>query len=98
MIGKRLVLFELLGCAGIREVKMLPREEWARRRVADILASCTAANTVDAETNAVKAMAIMRRSGNSRLMVVEGGRLVGMLVLKDMLDLFALKMDLEGPE
>ncbi len=35
----------LLGCAGIREVKMLPREEWARRRVVDILAPCTAANT-----------------------------------------------------
>ena len=98
MIGKRLVLFELLGCAGIREVKMLPREEWARRRVADILAPCTAANTVDAETNAVKAMAIMRQSGNTRLMVVEDGRLVGMLVLKDMLEFFALKMDLEGLE
>ncbi|MHA1152508.1 MAG: M50 family metallopeptidase [Alphaproteobacteria bacterium] len=88
----------LLGCAGIREVKMLPREEWARRRVADILAPCTAANTVDAETDAVKAMAIMRQSGNTRLMVVEDGRLVGMLVLKDMLEFFALKMDLEGPE
>jgi Zn-dependent protease len=88
----------LLGCAGIREVKMLPREEWARRRVVDILAPCTAANTVDAETDAVKAMAIMRQSGNTRLMVVEDGRLVGMLVLKDMLELFALKMDLEGAE
>jgi len=88
----------LLGSAGIREVKMLPREEWARRRVADILAPCTAANTVGAETDAVKAMAIMRQSGNTRLMVVEDGRLVGMLVLKDMLELFALKMDLEGAE
>ncbi len=88
----------LIGSAGIREVKMLPREEWVRRRVADILAPCTAENTVDAETDAVKAMAIMRRSGNSRLMVVEEGRLVGILVLKDMLEFFALKMDLEGPE
>jgi Zn-dependent protease/CBS domain-containing protein len=88
----------LLGCVGIREVKALPREEWPRRRVADILAPSTAENTVDAETDAVKAMAIMRQSGNSRLMVVEGERLVGVLVLKDMLELFALKLDLEGIE
>jgi CBS domain containing-hemolysin-like protein len=69
-----------------------------RRRVADILAPCTVENTVDAETDAVKAISIMRQTGNSRLMVVEGRRLVGMLVLKDMLKLFAVKIGLEGLE
>jgi Zn-dependent protease/CBS domain-containing protein len=88
----------LIGCVGIREVKTVPREQWDLRRVADILLPCTPENTVGAETDAVKAMSIMRQSGNSRLMVVEGERLVGILALKDMLELFALKMDLEGPE
>jgi CBS domain-containing protein len=30
-------------------------------------------------------------------MIVDGNRLVGIVTLKDMLDLFALKMELEGP-
>ena len=38
----------------------------------------------------------MRRTGNSRLMVVEGGELIGVLVLKDLLELIALKINLEG--
>jgi len=40
----------------------------------------------------------MQRSGNSRLMVTENGRLVGIVTLKDMLKLLALKIDLEGVE
>jgi CBS domain-containing protein len=53
-------------------------------------------NTVDADLDAVEALAIMRRTGNSRLMVAEDGRLVGMVTLKDLLRLIAFKMDLEG--
>ncbi len=88
----------LIGCAAIREVKALAPEEWGLRRVADILTPCGPENTVAPETDAVKAMSIMRQSGTSRLMVADHGRLVGILVLKDMLELFALKMDLEGEE
>jgi Zn-dependent protease len=88
----------LIGCVGIRQVKVVPREEWDLLRIVDIMTPCGPDNTVDPNTDAVKAMSIMRQSGNSRLIVVENGRLVGILVLKDMLELFALKMDLEGPE
>ena len=37
----------------------------------------------------------MNRSRESRLMVVEGSRLVGVLALKDLLDFLSLKVDLE---
>jgi CBS domain-containing protein len=53
-------------------------------------------NTLDADTDAVEALAIMRRTGNSRLMVTDDGRLVGLVTLKDLLRLIAFKMDLEG--
>ena len=36
---------------------------------------------------------LMQPNTSSRLMVVDGERLVGIVTLKDMLDLFALKMD-----
>lgn len=38
----------------------------------------------------------MNRTGHSRLMVLEGERLVGIVTLKDLLKLIALKLDLEG--
>ena len=39
----------------------------------------------------------MSRTRNSRLMVAEGDRLVGIVALKDLLDFLSLKMDLDRP-
>jgi len=38
---------------------------------------------------------MMNQSGVSRLLVVEKGRLVGLVTLKDLLDFFSLKVELE---
>jgi signal-transduction protein with cAMP-binding, CBS, and nucleotidyltransferase domain len=38
----------------------------------------------------------MNRTGSSRLMVVENGRLVGIVTLKDLSEILALRMELEG--
>jgi signal-transduction protein with cAMP-binding, CBS, and nucleotidyltransferase domain len=37
----------------------------------------------------------MNQTGVSRLMVVENGRLVGLVTLKDLLNFFSLKVELE---
>jgi CBS domain-containing protein len=86
----------LVGCIGTREVKTVPRPEWQRLTVGDLMVDCTEENTVDPGTDAIEAMALMRRTGASRLIVAVGDRLVGIVALKDMLELFSLKMDLEG--
>lgn len=85
----------LLGCVGIRQAKETPRDAWDRHNVEEVLVPCSDENTVDADTDAVKALSVMSRTGNSRLMVVEGGKLVGIVALKDMLQLLSLKLDLE---
>ncbi len=88
----------LIGCVHTRQVKAVPRESWGMHRVDEIMSPCTKDNTVGPETDAVAAMALMRRTGASRLIVArDDGALVGIVALKDMLELFALKMDLEGP-
>ena len=46
--------------------------------------------------DAIRALSLMQSTGNSRLMVVQDGRLVGIISLKDLLKFFALKVDLEG--
>ncbi len=86
----------LIGCISARQVKDIPREEWDQRRVEDALAPCSLENTVPPDTDAMKALSIMNRTGNSRLLVVEGDHLVGIITLKDMLKFLNLKMDLES--
>lgn len=86
----------LVGCVSTRELKEIPRDEWPRRQVGELARHCSAENTISPDADAVEALSIMRRTGASRLMVTQGDRLIGVVALKDMLELLALKMELEG--
>ncbi|HVF61003.1 MAG TPA: CBS domain-containing protein [Thermoanaerobaculia bacterium] len=85
----------LTGCITTRRIKELPREEWRNQTVGAIADRCDAENTVPAGTDAIRALSRMSRTGASRLLVVDGDRLLGILSLKDLLKFFALKMELE---
>jgi Zn-dependent protease len=89
---------KLAGCVTTREVKEVPKEEWKSRKVADIAVSCSSENTIPPETDAVKALSLMHRTGSSRLMVVDGDRLAGIVSLKDMLKFLSLKIELGEEE
>jgi Zn-dependent protease len=86
----------LEGCISSREVKAIPREQWDERRVQDVLVSCSNETMVAPEADAMQALSLMNRTGNSRLMVVQGHDLVGVITLKDMLKFLNMKIDLEG--
>jgi Zn-dependent protease/predicted transcriptional regulator len=90
MSGDRLV-----GCITTRQVKEIPREEWSRKTIREAASQCSAENTISPQTDAIKALAMMNQGGVSRLLVVENGHLVGMVTLKDLLDFFSLKVELE---
>ena len=85
----------LLGCITTKQIKEIPRAEWGRRTVGDVASQCTAENTIEPQADAMKALSIMKQTGASRLMVVEKGRLVGIIALKDLLELLSLKVELE---
>lgn len=86
----------LWGCITTRHVRQLDREAWSGRRVADLQEPCSQANTVAPQTDALLALALMNRTRTSRLLVVEAGRLVGVVALKDLLGFLSLKTDLES--
>ncbi len=88
----------LIGYISAKQVRSIPHEEWRRRTVGDLVTPCSAQNTIGADTDAVQALSIMNRTGNSRLLVTEGDRLVGVIVMKDMLKFLSLKLDLEAGE
>lgn len=88
----------LLGCITTRRVKEIPREEWDRRTVGDATVRCSGENTVGPGADALKALSLMNRTGNSRLMVLDGDRLVGVISLKDIMGYLAVRMDLGEEE
>ncbi|UCG67010.1 MAG: site-2 protease family protein [Deltaproteobacteria bacterium] len=85
----------LLGCVTTKQVKEIPRDEWGQKTVGEIAAQCSPENTIEPQADAMKALSLMNRTGNSRLMVVENKRLVGIITLKDLLELLSLKVELE---
>jgi len=86
----------LAGCVTTNQVKELPRDEWNRHSVQEVLRPCSSDNTVTPDVDAVQALSKMSASGLSRLMVAEGDHLVGVISLKDLLGLLSSKVDLEG--
>jgi Zn-dependent protease/CBS domain-containing protein len=86
----------LIGCISTQEVKGLAADEWGKRTVADLMVPCSAENTVEVDTNAMKALAVMNRTGHHRLVVRDGDRVVGVLTHRDMLKFLTIKMAVEG--
>jgi CBS domain-containing protein len=86
---------KLMGCITTREVKEIPQEAWSRETIREAARPCSADNTISPATDAVKALGMMSQGGVSRMLVVENGRLEGVVTLKDLLDFFSLKVELE---
>lgn len=85
---------KLVGCVTTKQITGIPREEWNRRTVSEIATTCSPENTIGPQADAMEAFSIMARTGASRLIVVEGDRVVGVITLKDLLKFLSLKVEL----
>jgi len=85
----------LIGCVTVKQVKEVPREERSYKTVEDLRMECSPENTVGPDEDAMKVLSAMNRTGISRIMVVEDGRLIGIITLKDMLSFLSMKLELE---
>lgn len=85
----------LLGCVTTTEIKHVPEEQRETRTAGQIARRCGGENTIGPDEDATTALSRMSGSGNSRLVVAENGRPVGVIALKDLLELLSLKIDLE---
>ncbi len=86
---------KLVGCVTLNQVKNIPKEERKRHSVKELAEECSENNTIGPDDDAMKALSNMSKTQSSRLMVVEGDRLVGVISLKDMMGLLSLRIDLE---
>lgn len=86
------------GCVSTQRLKNVPRDEWATRTVGEILDPCSEENVTAPDADAMNTLMKMNRSGTSRLMVVDHGRLEGIISLKDLMKFLSLKLDIEEGE
>ncbi|MBD3337299.1 MAG: CBS domain-containing protein [Candidatus Eisenbacteria bacterium] len=85
----------LQGCVTTQDVKGVDKAEWDSVKVADIRHGCSSENSISRGATPDEALMRMRRGNISRLMVVDGDRLIGVVTLKDLLRFISLKLDLE---
>ena len=88
----------LVGCVSMHDIKRLPRERWLSTTVAEIMQPCSEATAIGPEMDAMEVLRLMSRSGNSRLLVTEGERLVGIVTLRDLMNFLNVKLNLEEAE
>jgi Zn-dependent protease len=86
----------LAGCVTTTQVKAFPRDEWNQHSLQEVLEARSDENTIAPDADAAAALAKMVSSKRTRLMVVEGDNLVGILSLKDLMQLMASKAEMEG--
>jgi Zn-dependent protease/predicted transcriptional regulator len=87
---------QLVGCITTRQVKEIPKDQWPYRTVGEFAVACEMGNTISPEADVNKALSQMIKSNSSRMMVVENGRLIGIVALKDLMEFLSLKMELES--
>ncbi|MGD2133296.1 MAG: site-2 protease family protein [Maricaulaceae bacterium] len=86
---------EAIGVIGRNEIKTVPPERWNETTVRQAMREISQAETVEAGSDAAEALARMQENGIGRMLVLERGRLAGVIALKDFLDVISLRMDLE---
>ena len=75
-----------------------PRAEWDRHTIAEVMRRDLTGLVIEPDTDALEALGRIQRTGSSRLLVMEGDRLVGILSSTDLMRFLALKLELEGEE
>lgn len=86
----------LVGCVTLNQVKQIPKQEWPSRHISELARQCSDGNAIDADTDAIDALARMNKTQASRLMVTKNNQLVGIVSLKDLLKFLSLKVELES--
>jgi CBS domain-containing protein len=86
----------LEGIVTVHDVRAQPRAEWDSITIGQVATETGPDNTIDARADATRALALMQKGQLGRLIVTRDGKIVGIVALKDLMRLFALRMELEG--
>jgi predicted transcriptional regulator len=79
----------------MNKVKEIDRAKWEEHNVRELVISCSKDNTISPQEDVTDAMTLMNKTGNSRLMVVEKGKLKGIIAQKDIMGYLSIRMEME---
>ncbi len=85
----------LQGCVSTHDLKKIDKKQWSEHQVREIMGECSEENTIAPNVPVMKAVKKIQRTGNSRLMVVEEDRLIGIITLKDIIQALSVRSDLD---
>jgi Zn-dependent protease len=88
----------LEGVINSKALTHYPRNEWDQYTVAEAMRPDVATIGIAPDADALQALGQMQRTGSSRLLVLEGDRLVGLVSLKALLRFLNRKLELENRE
>ncbi|HUO83885.1 MAG TPA: site-2 protease family protein [Thermoanaerobaculia bacterium] len=88
----------LMGCVTTRQVRDVPRDQWDKQSVGTLAGACSDANYIGVDADAMDALTQMMKNNYSRLLVMDGERLAGVVSLKDLMSFLRLKIELEDDE
>ena len=86
----------LLGRVGTKEIAAVDRHFWPVTKVITAAQPITPADTIAPERGMLEAMAQLSSSEGSHLFVVSGGRLVGVVSRRDLVELLSAKLELSS--
>ena len=86
---------EISGLITIQSLKTHPQEEWKKIHISQAMQAKDQDNSKAADTPVKDALSQMNETGLSRLLVTQKEKTVGIITLKDLLEFFTLKMELE---
>jgi len=84
----------VLGIITLKDVKDVPREKWAEKTVRDVMKPLREEILVRPEDGAMEVLQRMVRTGEGRLPVVEGEKLIGIITRRDIMNLLEIRADL----
>lgn len=85
---------QLLGYISVETWQENPKENWRQITVRDVMQACTPEITIDADSSVMEALQKMISEKVGRLIVTEKGVLYGIISLRDLSHIIAIKMDL----
>lgn len=86
---------ELIGCLTFEQIKAVPPGNWRTTRVGDVMEREPDDLTTTPTADAMRALEQMNHLKSSRLIVVDGRHVVGMITMRDLQRFFSMKIALE---
>jgi CBS domain-containing protein len=86
----------LVGVIFTRALARYPRDQWGRLTVAEAMEADPSALCIPPGGDALQALRKMHETDFGRLLVVDSGRLVGLVAIEDLFRFLELKSELEG--